>query len=134
MRALFLLAPLVLAACVPGQSGPSGSEDFTSFCAGCHGVGGKGDGEVASSLAKTPADLTALVARNEGRFPTTEVMAKIWGAGSKSAAGQSSHASMPEFAALLESDLVPYDGGDGIYTPTPLRLVQIAEYLKAIQG
>ena len=40
---------------------------------------------------------------------------------------------MPEFGPLLQGDLVPYDGGDGIATPTPVRLVQITEYLKALQ-
>ena len=29
--------------------------------------------------------------------------------------------------------MVPYDGGDGIASPTPVRLVQIAEYLKTLQ-
>ena len=40
---------------------------------------------------------------------------------------------MPEFGPLLQGDLVPYDGGDGIATPTPVRLVQIAEHLKTLQ-
>ena len=40
---------------------------------------------------------------------------------------------MPEFASLLDGQLVPFDGGDGIETPTPLRLVQLAEYVKGLQ-
>ena len=40
---------------------------------------------------------------------------------------------MPDFGPLLEGETVPYDGGDGIETPTPIRLVQLAEYLKTIQ-
>ena len=40
---------------------------------------------------------------------------------------------MPEFAPLMEGDQVLFDGGDGIATPTPERLVALAEYLKAIQ-
>ena len=34
----------------------------------CHGTGGKGDGEVAETLEKNPANLTSLAARNKGRF------------------------------------------------------------------
>lgn len=56
-------------------------------------------------------------------------MAKIWGyTGRRGGASP-----MPEFGPLLKGGLVPYDGGDGIATPTPERLVQIAEYLKTIQ-
>ena len=40
---------------------------------------------------------------------------------------------MPEFGPLLQGDLVPYDGGDGIATPTPERLVGIAEHLRVLQ-
>ena len=128
-----LLPLLVLGACVLGQGGPrlpSGAEDFADYCSACHGVGGKGDGEMALNLTRRPADLTGLSARNGGTFPTTQVMAKIWGY----TGGKGGAAVMPNFGPLLESDLVPYDGGDGIMTPTPLRLVQIAEHLKTLQA
>ena len=55
-------------------------------------------------------------------------MAQIWGY-----AGAKGQGVMPEFSALMEGDAVPYDGGDGILTPTPLRLVALAEYLKTLQ-
>jgi len=29
---------------------------------------------------------------------------------------------------------VPYDAGDGISSPTPLRLVQLAEYVESLQA
>jgi hypothetical protein len=41
---------------------------------------------------------------------------------------------MPAFAPLLDSQLIPYDGGDGIQTPTPLRLAALAEYLRLLQA
>jgi mono/diheme cytochrome c family protein len=129
MRLMVLVATLMLTACLP-EDPPTGAEDFASYCAACHGVSGRGDGEMAATLDRRPADLTGLAARNGGVFPTTRVMAKIWGY----AGGRQGTAAMPNFGPLLESDLVPYDGGDGIETPTPTRLVQIAEYLKRIQG
>lgn len=126
--ALPLLLPLALAACVEPDR-PTGAEDFAGYCAACHGMSGKGDGEAGALLARTPPDLTTISARNGGAFPGTAVMAKIWGY----TGGQQGGAVMPAFGTLLEGDLVPYDGGDGIATPTPLRLVQLAEHLRRLQ-
>lgn len=125
---------LALAACVmPGvrqaEAVPSGAQDYADYCAACHGAGGKGDGAAAAGLTQQPADLTQLAAGNGGVFPGTRVMAQIWGY----TGGRDGERVMPKFAALLESEVVPYDGGDGIATPTPLRLVQLAEYVKALQ-
>ncbi len=55
----------------------SGKQLFTEHCASCHGISGKGDGPAASSLKRTPADLTTLTARNNGKFPTLRVMQAI---------------------------------------------------------
>ena len=128
-RALvMIILPLALAACIDERK-PSGAGDFSTFCSACHGAAGAGDGAAAAGLPQKPADLTTLSARNGGTFPGTAVMGKIWGY----TGGRDSHAVMPEFAALLQSDLVPYDGGDGLFTPTPSRLVEIAEHLKTLQ-
>ena len=129
---LGMIALLGLAACVlPGakvDDGPTGADDFGAFCASCHGVTGVGNGELAGGLAKAPANLTTLSARNGGAYPSTRVMAQIWGY-----TGAKSDRVMPEFAALLDGELVPFDGGDGIATPTPIRLVQLAEYVESLQ-
>jgi mono/diheme cytochrome c family protein len=126
-----LIAGLALTACFDREI-PTGTEDYASFCAACHGKGGLGDGPTAAGLERAPADLTQLSARNNGVFPGTRVMAKIWGyTGVRP--GETAASPMPEFGPLLQGDLVPYDGGDGIETPTPVRLVQLAEYLRALQ-
>ena len=131
MRYAWMILPLALslAACVEKDKVPSGAEDFATFCSACHGAGGKGDGAAAARLDRRPADLTGLSARNGGVFPGTKVMAKIWGY----TGGHDGKSPMPQFGPLLQGDLVPYDGGDGIASPTPVRLVQIAEYLKTLQ-
>ena len=132
MRPVYLiLLPLVMAGCIEqkAESRKSGTEDFATYCAACHGASARGDGAAASGLAAKPADLTQLSRRAGGKFPATKVMAKIWGRG----AGHDSHAAMPEFASLLDSELVPFDGGDGLQTPTPQRLVAIAKYLESLQ-
>jgi len=126
---LSLIVPL-LAACVAEPEVPTGAADFTTFCAACHGATGVGNGPLAAGLDLKPADLTGLKQRAGGTFPATRVMAKIWGY----ADGRDGGRIMPQFSEALEGTLVPFDGGDGIATPTPIRLVQIAEYLRGIQG
>lgn len=128
MRVWLLAAVLALAGCIPpGEQSADGAQDYADFCAGCHGAGGRGDGPAAADLSRRPADLTTLSARNGGSFPGTRVMAKIWGYTGPQ------DSPMPAFAALLDGPLLRYDGGDGIGTPTPVRLVALAEYLKSIQ-
>jgi cytochrome c553 len=132
MRIIALAVVLGLGGCVEAgkpAAQNSGAADYADYCAACHGASGKGDGAAAAGLAKKPADLTTLAKRNHGTFPTTRVMAQIWGY-----AGKRGEGIMPDFAPLLEGEAVPFDGGDGIQTPTPLRLVQIAEYLKTLQA
>ncbi len=135
MRHAWMILPLALslAGCVETERVPTGAEDFGDFCSACHGLSGKGDGEGAAALARKPADLTQLSAKNGGVFPGTRVMAKIWGYTGVAPGRQDNASPMPEFGPLLQGELVPYDGGDGIPTPTPLRLVQIADYLKTLQ-
>lgn len=122
---------LTVAACmVPvAEPIPTGAEDFATYCAVCHGDDGKGTGPMVATLSSRPADLTKLARRNGGAFPATRVMSKIWGYTDARASDV-----MPNFGPLLEGDLVPYDGGDGIRTPTPIRLVQLAEYVKGLDG
>lgn len=138
VRPATLLAPLaaagLLAACLPfgpkEPPMPTGQEDYTAVCATCHGPTGLGDGPSAAGLPKKPANLTVLAKNNGGVFPTTAVMAQIWGY----SGGGKNGSVMPSFAPLLEgSQMVLYDGGDGIATPTPIRLVQVAEYVKSLQ-
>ena len=128
MRLAWMILPVLVTACVE-RDAPSGAEDFATFCAACHGVSGRGDGPAAAGLDRRPADLTGLSARNGGAFPGTRVMAKIWG----HTGGQDGTSQMPEFGPLLQGALVHYDGGDGIATPTPVRLVAIAEHLRVLQ-
>ncbi|WP_395006149.1 c-type cytochrome [Cypionkella sp.] len=133
MRVVMIAAAMMLGACVPAsapetEASSTPAMDFADYCAGCHGAGGKGDGAAAAGLATKPADLTTLSARNHGSFPTTRVMAQIWGYTGKKGDGV-----MPDFSPLMAGALVPFDGGDGIQTPTPIRLVALAEYLQGLQ-
>ena len=50
-----------------------GAELFRTFCAACHGLGGKGDGPAAKALKTPPADLTTIAKRHGGTFPIKTV-------------------------------------------------------------
>ena len=47
----------------------TGQENYDRLCAACHGVGGRGDGPVASEIVKGVPDLTRIAERNDGYFP-----------------------------------------------------------------
>lgn len=122
---------LALAACLPPAEAPqtSGVADFADLCAPCHGATGVGNGPMAADLTVKPAELTGLSARNGGVFPLARVMSKIWGYSEGAVPSM-----MPQFGPLLDSPTVLVDVGDGIQTPTPERLIDLAEYLQSIQG
>ena len=52
---------------------------YQRYCASCHGAAGKGDGPVAQSLRRQPADLTRIAKRAGGRFDEPTVLAIVDG-------------------------------------------------------
>ena len=58
--------PVVSAADLPAMSG---QELYRRFCASCHGMSGRGDGPVASTLRVEVPDLTLIARRRGGTFP-----------------------------------------------------------------
>ena len=49
-----------------------GAFEYRNSCAQCHGLAGKGDGPVASSLTEAPADLTVLQKKQRRRLSSDE--------------------------------------------------------------
>jgi len=102
----------------PASDGPA---MYNAYCASCHGLAGVGDGPAAKALAKAPADLTRISARNGGTFPETRIRRYIEGADEISAHGSRD---MPVWGTLfrnLERDTMP------------LRIQALADFLKSIQ-
>ena len=132
--ALSAAAALTISACAPQETMPQpqdGRALFVENCAVCHGTDARGDGPMARAMAKAPKDLTLISLRHGNVFPRAKVLSTIDGyARSDRLTGPN----MPEFGALLEGDLVPYDTGDGTLTPTPRKLVALTEYLESIQA
>lgn len=94
---------------------------FGTYCAVCHGKEGKGNGPAASALAKVPADLTKISARNKGTFPDVKVRRYIEGLDEVAAHGSRD---MPMWGSLFNA--LSRDTAQ-------LRVAALADYLKSIQ-
>jgi nucleotide-binding universal stress UspA family protein/mono/diheme cytochrome c family protein len=89
LLAAVLFAPLAVlpaAAQEPAAQPPAamrqrvtGGEVFRTYCATCHGPTGRGDGPLASSMRRKPADLTEIAKRNGGEYPSEIVYRTIDG-------------------------------------------------------
>ena len=129
------LFPLLLAACLAPMAfqGPSPAKDYADYCAGCHG-NGTDPGPIAQELKLHPVALADMTAMNEGIFPEARVMSKIVGYTKNGVMMGAQGGQMPPFTALAEGPVVLYDSGDGIPTPTPVRLVRLMEYVKGLRS
>jgi mono/diheme cytochrome c family protein len=58
---------------------PTGDYLYRTYCASCHGTSARGDGPLADSMRRRPADLTEIARRNQGVFPRDQVFRTIDG-------------------------------------------------------
>ncbi len=111
-----------------------GKENYRRFCISCHGVTGGGDGPVAESLIKKPADLTLLTKRNKGEFPSQRVIKTIDGRLMPEAHG---NAEMPVwgqwFAILALVEGIPQEDVPAIERKVNQLLEGLVLYLKTLQ-
>lgn len=103
----------------------AGKGIYTTHCASCHGVDGKGTGEVAQFLTVTPTDLTRLRYAYEGEFPLSEIIAVI--DGRKFIKGHGSR-EMPIWGVAFRS----VEGGKSEDEATEM-VRRVAQYLWSIQ-
>ncbi|HEY7471535.1 MAG TPA: cytochrome c [Gemmatimonadota bacterium] len=126
---LGLLSVLSFAGACARELGPpaEGQDVYTSHCASCHGVDGKGNGPVAGSLRTPPSDLTTIASRH-GRFDEQEVAAAIDGRRTIAAHGPRE---MPVWGAVFETELE----SDAQSARTGrLRTFELVAYLRSIQA
>jgi mono/diheme cytochrome c family protein len=62
---------------IASSEAESGAQLYKNYCAACHGLEGKGDGQVAKFLKGPPADLSTLAQRNNGTYPADRVAATL---------------------------------------------------------
>jgi mono/diheme cytochrome c family protein len=103
----------------------NGKQMYTSYCAPCHGVDGKGRGPVAPALKSQPTDLTGLLKNNHGKFPDTHVFAVL-----QFGTEMPSHGSavMPVWGPILGNMEV------GNIQDKQLRMSNLTRYLETIQA
>ena len=131
MRTFTILTAACLAMAWPGAAPASagqsysGNADYQVFCSSCHGSTAKGDGVIAKSLPKHPADLTQLKARNKGVFPEEKVSKTIDGREPLSAHGNSDMPAWGDvFAKSSESQ-----GAEA----AKARIAALVDYLQSLQ-
>ncbi len=107
------------------KTGPvNGRQMYTSYCAPCHGMDGRGSGPVAPALKQKPADLTALARINGGKYPSSHI-ATVLEYGTELPAHGS--AQMPVWGPVLgKMDQQHPD-------ERLLRISNLSQYLRSIQ-
>jgi mono/diheme cytochrome c family protein len=100
----------------------NGHQMYSSYCAPCHGVDGRGQGQIASALKTRPTDLTLLSKNNRGRFPDTHIVTVL-----EFGIGNPAHriAEMPAWGPILGKMNEPQD--------RLLRIRNLSSYLDSIQ-
>ena len=125
-----------MAALLPAtvQAISMGEFEYRNSCAQCHGLSGKGDGPVASSLTKAPTDLTVLQKNNGGVFPVTKAYSIIEGTADVRVHGTRD---MPVWGNRFRAR-IKYDENEGFspadtdeYVTT--RILALIEYLSTMQ-
>ncbi|MBM1219647.1 c-type cytochrome [Ponticoccus sp. SC2-23] len=127
-------ASLAAAAFIAGpacaQDADTGAAIYLQHCATCHGLDADGKGPMAPALVLQPPDLTALSARNGGRFPYARVIARIDGRDPLVAHGSP----MPVYGDFFEgaNATIKDEVGHPILTSVPV--VDLVAYLEGLQG
>ena len=131
MRSISRWITLALVGIIAGCSVPDvgGKENYLALCADCHGPKGLGDGPTAKVFKIPAANLTTLSARNGGEFPQVYVLSKIYGFSEE----VDHFGAMPEFGPILDGPTTVIETEKGIFTPTPLPLVELGEYIESLQ-
>jgi mono/diheme cytochrome c family protein len=108
----------------------SGKLMFRQYCSPCHGMDATGDGPVADTLKKKPANLTLLSKNNGGKYPYDHVYNMISG---KEVVASHGTLEMPIWGVVFSQRNMP--GAPG-RTPEQVktRITTIIAYIESIQA
>ena len=109
---------------VKPTSAASGEEMFNTYCAGCHGKDGKGNGPAAEALKVPPPDLTVLTKNNKGSYPSLKVSAVIRGEQAMPAHGSKD---MPVWGSLF------WKMSQGHESEVQQRIANLNKYVEGMQ-
>src|SRR4051794_23141880 len=110
---------------VPKTDPTNGKAMFTSYCAPCHGVDGRGSGPAARALKTPPTDLTRLASSHHGKYPETHIVAVLRVGTAGSAHGS---AEMPVWATIFGKMSAPNS------LDKDLRTANLTRYLETLQA
>ena len=121
------LAGVLLAGRADAQSTSAATGDylFRTYCAACHGTSAKGDGPLAESMRRRPANLTEIGKRNQGVFSADQVFKTIDGRTPVKGHGGPD---MPVWGDVFSKSS---DGGDPAVVEA--RIKALVSYLESIQ-
>ncbi|WP_170844721.1 c-type cytochrome [Aliiruegeria lutimaris] len=106
-----------------------GERVFQEACAGCHGLGARGDGPTAALLSVPVPDLTLFASRQDGMFDAARMVRLIDGQDGLAAHG----GPMPMFGGLLTGQSVVIDGWDGSPVSTTAPILSVVRWLETQQ-
>ena len=108
----------------------TGKEEYTNYCASCHGQSAAGDGPLAELLTVQVPSLTGLKAANDGAFPMLNVIHTIDGRQATRGHGQPMPVWGKSFEIQADADGLGAYGGETVVRG---RILSIAYYLESIQ-
>ena len=124
-----LVLALAAGGCEPAaEPPPTGQILFLRHCASCHGPEGRGDGPLAASLKRPPADLTSLARTAGGHFDEATVIRVIDGRRSVAEHGPRD---MPVWGVVFEEELEEERHGR---FAAMLHVRALADYVRSIQA
>ena len=135
IHSIIATAALVLSTCaVNAQENELalGKSSYHARCALCHGIDGKGGGEIAELFKVAPSNLTELAKRSGGSFPFVQVYYTLAQGMQKPGHGD---AEMPIWGDYFVSDSLEDRGvtpGDAISIAAG-RIMALTLYLESIQ-
>ncbi len=110
---------------VTKTSPTSGRQMYSSYCAPCHGVDGRGHGPAAVALKTQPTDLTVLSRNHHGKFPDAHIVSVMQFGSDVQAHGS---ADMPVWGPIL-SHMSANNVQD-----KQLRISNLSRYIESIQA
>jgi mono/diheme cytochrome c family protein len=119
--------PVIKQVPVQHTSPASGKQMYTTYCAVCHGLDGRGGGPAAAAMKEQPTNLAQLAKENGGKFPEAHIYSVLQFGMEEPAHGSPN---MPVWGPALRS----LDKG----APAPdmlehQRLANLTNYLKTLQ-
>jgi mono/diheme cytochrome c family protein len=132
------LATVAIAGGALSQGSTVGRYEYMTSCASCHGPAGKGDGPVARTLKRMPADLTKLSEANKGVFPFARAVDIIDGRFEVETHGPREMPVWGEVYRLTrdpgQSGIPPLVSKETSEAIVRVRILALVEYISTLQG